>query len=143
MMKIKSLIKSKRGDGYIDVVVGVLVSMMLLVLSLNVFSFLTVKQDMDYFAKEMIFSATAYGKTTGEVNTRNNELVAETGLNPTITWQTTYFNASAKTVQLGNTITVTLSYGTYVKGFGVFRIPIMLTAKHSGLSQKYWKSKTD
>lgn len=112
---------------------------MLIVLSLNVFSFLTVKQDMDYFAKEMIYSASAYGKTIGEVINRNTELVAETGLNPTITWQTTYFNASAKTVQLGNTITVTFSYRTYVKGFGVFRIPIMLTAKHSGLSQKYWK----
>jgi len=139
MMRIKSILKSKRGDGYIDVVVGVLVSMMLIVLSLNVFSFLTVKQDMDYFAKEMIYSASAYGKTTGEVNNRNTELVAETGLNPTITWQTTYFNASAKTVQLGNTITVTLTYRTYVKGFGVFKIPITLTAKHSGLSQKYWK----
>ena len=131
--------RSKRGDGYIDVVVSVLVSMMLIVLSLNVFSFLTIKQDMDYFTKEMIYSASAYGKTTGEVNTRYNELVAETGLNPTITWQTTYFNASAKTVQLGNTITVTLTYSTYVKGFGVFKIPITLTAKHSGLSQKYWK----
>ncbi len=139
MMRIKSILKSKRGDGYIDVVVGVLVSMMLIVLSLNVFSFLTVKQDMDYFAKEMIYSASAYGKTTGEVNNRNTELVAETSLNPTITWQTTYFNATAKTVQLGNTITVTLTYSTYVKGFGAFKIPITLTAKHSGLSQKYWK----
>lgn len=139
MTRIKSILKSKRGDGYIDVVVSVLVSMMLIVLALNVFSFLTVKQDMDYFAKEMIYSASAYGKTIGEVNTRYNELVAETGLNPTITWQTTYFNASAKTVQLGNTITVTLTYSTYVKGFGVFKIPITLTAKHSGLSQKYWK----
>ena len=52
---------------------------------------------------------------------------------------TTYFNSSDKTVQLGNTITVTLTYSTYVKGFGVFKIPITLTAKHSGLSQKYWK----
>ena len=135
---IKALINN-RGEGYIDVVISVLVSMMVIILALNVFSFLTLKQDMDYFAKEMIYSASAYGKTTGEVNNRNAELVAETGLNPTITWQTTYFNASARTVQLGNTITVTLTYSTYVKGFGVFKIPITLTAKHSGLSQKYWK----
>jgi len=138
-MKIKSVTKSKRGAAYIDVIVSVLVSMMMLVLALNVFSFLTVKQDMDFFAKEMIFSATAYGKTTGEVNTRNNELVVETGLDPTVTWKATYFNASDRTVQYGNTITVTLTYNTYVKGFGVFKIPITLTAKHSGLSQKYFK----
>lgn len=136
---MRNLIKCKRGEGYIDVVVSVLVSMMLIVLTLNIFSFLTVKQDMDYFAKEMIYSATSYGKTIGEVNNRSEELVSETGINPTITWQATYFNSSDKTVQLGNTITVTLTYSTFVKGFGVFKIPITLTAKHSGLSQKYWK----
>jgi len=133
------VLKSRRGDGYIDVVVSVLVSTMLIVLALNVFSFLTVKQDMDYFAKEIIYSATTSGKTIGEVNTRYNELVNETGLIPTVTWQTTYFNSTNKTVQLGNTITVTLTYHTYMQGFGVVRIPITLTAKHSGLSQKYWK----
>ena len=139
MMKIIRILKSKRGEGYIDVIVSVLVSMMLLVLTLNVFTFLTIKQDMDYFAKEMIVSATTYGKTTGEVTTRYSELIAETGLPPTITWQAIYFNASAKTVQYGDTITVTLTYQTYVKGFGVFKIPITLIAKHSGLSAKYWK----
>ncbi len=139
MMKIENIIRSRRGEGYIDVVVSVLVSMMLLVLTLNVFTFLTIKQDMDYFAKEMIVSATAYGKTTGEVTTRYSELIAETGLPPTIAWQATYFNASAKTVQYGDTITVTLTYKTYVKGFGVIKIPITLVAKYSGLSQKYWK----
>ena len=139
MMKIKKIIKSNKGEGYIDVVVSVLVSMMLLVLTLNVFTFLTIKQDMDYFAKEMIVSATTYGKTTGEITTRYSELTAETGLPPTITWQATYFNATAKTVQYGDTITVTLTYQTYVKGFGVIKIPITLVARHSGLSQKYWK----
>jgi hypothetical protein len=139
MMKILRIFKSKRGEGYIDVIVSVLVSMMFLVLTLNVFTFLTVKQDMDYFAKEMIVSATTYGKTTGEVTTRYSELIAETGLPPTISWQAIYFNASAKTVQYGDTITVTLTYQTYVKGFGVFRIPITLVARYSGLSQKYWK----
>jgi len=139
MSRVNNILKSKRGEGYIDVVVSVLVSMMLIVLTLNVFSFLTVKQDMDYFAKEMIYSATSYGKTIREVNNRSNELVTETGINPTVTWQTTYFNSSDKTVQLGNTICVTLTYSTFVKGFGIFKIPITLTAKHSGLSQRYWK----
>ncbi|MBQ3184194.1 MAG: DUF4320 family protein, partial [Clostridia bacterium] len=37
------------------------------------------------------------------------------------------------------TIYVTLSYNTYVKGLGVFKIPVTLKATFSGLSQKYWK----
>lgn len=139
MRKRFSFLNNNRGEGYIDVVVSVLVLMMVIVLALNVFSFLTVKQNMDYFAKEMITCATTYGKTSGEVDSRKAELVAETGLNPAVSWQADYFNTSAKTVQYGDTITVTLTYNTNVTGLGVFRIPITLTAKHSGLSMKYWK----
>jgi len=139
MMKLINTLKNKRGEGYIDVVVTVLIFMMLLVLALNLFSFLSVKQDMDYYAKEMIYCATANGRTIGEVNTRKAELTSETGLNPSVTWQATYFNTGAAQVQYGDTITVTLTYNTYFKGFGVFRIPITLKAKYSGLSMKYWK----
>ena len=139
MNKLKSLIKNKRGDGYIDVVISVLVSMMMIVLVLNVFSFLTLKQDMDYFAKEMINCASANGRTNSAVVTRQNELIAETGINPTVTWTTTYFNATQRTVQLGDTIQITLRVQANVRGLGVISIPVTLTAKHSGISQKYWK----
>lgn len=137
--KMKDVIKNKRGDGYIDVVISVLVSMMMIVLILNVFSFMTVKQDMDYFAKEMINCAAANGTTAGRVNTRYYELVAEIGIAPTVVWNTTYFNASQRTVQLGDTITVTLTLNSRVRGLGVISIPVTLTAKNSGISQKYWK----
>ncbi|OGO91727.1 MAG: hypothetical protein A2Y17_13270 [Clostridiales bacterium GWF2_38_85] len=139
MIKLINTLKNKRGEGYVDVVVTVLIFMMLLVLALNMFSFLTVKQDMDYYAKEMIYCASANGRTAYKVDARKAELTSETGLNPTVTWQATYFNTSDQTVQYGDTITVTLTYNTYFKGFGVFRIPITLTAKYSGLSMKYFK----
>ncbi|HPE96197.1 MAG TPA: DUF4320 family protein [Bacillota bacterium] len=133
-------LKNKRGEGYIDTVVGVLAAMMVIVLALNVFSFLTVKQDLDYFAKEMIDVSTTYGRTSGEANSRYTELCAETGLNPSYSFSgTVYFNTQTGKVQLGDTIKVTVSYSTYVRGLGVFKIPITLTATHSGLSQKYWK----
>lgn len=79
---MKKLMKSKRGDGYIDVVIAVLVSMMLLVMALNIFSFFTLKQDLDYFTKEMLEVATAEGRTNGEVYTRYYELADETGIYP-------------------------------------------------------------
>ena len=139
MSKLLHIIKGNRGEGYIDVVISVLVAMMLIVLILNVFSFMTLKQDMDYFAKEMITCAAANGTTTGRVNTRYYELVAETNIAPAVTWNTTYFNASQRTVQLGDTIQVTLTLSSRVRGLGVISIPITLTAKHSGISQKYYK----
>lgn len=137
--RLKRLCKCKRGEGYIDVVISVLVAMMLIVLILNVFSFITLKQDMDYFAKEMITCASANGTTTGRVNTRYDELVEETGIAPGVSWNTVYFNASQRTVQLGDTIQVTLTLRSYVRGLGVISVPVTLTAKHSEISQKYWK----
>jgi len=137
---MKKLIKSKRGDGYIDVVVAVLVSMMLLVMALNIFSFFTLKQDMDYFGKEMIEVATANGNTMGDVNYRYYELVDETGIYPSYSFYgSEYYNGSYNKVQLGDTIKITMRYTTYVKGFGIFQIPVTLTVVHSGLSEHYWK----
>ena len=134
------LFKNKRGENYIDTVVGVVAAMMVIVVALNIFSFLTLKQDLDYYAKEMVEVCCSYGKTCDEVQDRDEELSAELGLDPDLSFDgTEYFNATKRTVQYGEVIVVELTYRTYVRGLGVFRIPVTLTAKHSGLSRKYWK----
>lgn len=140
MRKLLKIFKGTKAEGYIDAVVGVMVAMMVIAFALNVFSFLTLKQDMDHFAKELIDTATTYGRTSEEATERYNELCNEIGISPTVNYNgTTYYNSTTKKVQLGETIHVTLSYNTYVKGLGVFKIPVTLEATHSGLSQKYWK----
>ena len=134
------LLKNKRGENYIDTVVGVVAAMIVIVLALNIFSFLTLKQDLDYYAKEMVEVCCSYGKTCDEVQDRDEELSAELGLDPDLSFNgTEYFNVTKRTVQYGEVIVVELTYRTYVRGLGVFRIPVTLTAKHSGLSRKYWK----
>ena len=83
---IKKILLNRKGEGYIDVVIMVLCSMMVIVLALNVFSFLTLKQDLDYYAKEMVTVAAVNGTMNGtEISNRITELTEETGLNPTIT----------------------------------------------------------
>ena len=134
------LLKNKRGENYIDTVVGVVAAMMVIVVALNIFSFLTLKQDLDYYAKEMVEVCCSYGKTCDEVQDRDEELSAELGLDPDLSFNgTEYFNVTKRTVQYGEVIVVELTYRTYVRGLGVFRIPVTLTAKHSGLSRRYWK----
>lgn len=136
---LKSL-RNRKGEGYIDTVIAVLVSMMLIVFALNVFSFFTLKQDLDYFAKEMLYSATTSGRTTNEVSVRYVALCEEFGFSPSYSYTgTDYYNASTGKVQLGDTVIVTITYNTYVKGLGVFKVPITIKACHSGLSQMYWK----
>ena len=137
---MRKLLRNKRGENYIDTVVGVVAAMMVIVVALNIFSFLTLKQDLDYYAKEMVEVCCSYGKTCDEVQDRDEELSAELGLDPDLSFNgTEYFNATKRTVQYGEVIVVELTYRTYVRGLGVFRIPVTLTAKHSGLSRRYWK----
>lgn len=137
---MKKLLTNTRADGYIDVVVCVMAAMMVIVIALNAFSFLTLKQDMDYFAREILDTAAVNGRTSPEVTERYEELAEELGIRPHMSFTgTEYYNSSAKTVQLGDTIKLKLMYPTYVKGLGVFKIPVTLRSTHSGLSQKYWK----
>jgi len=136
---IKKILLNRKGEGYIDVVIMVLCSMMVIVLALNVFSFLTLKQDLDYYAKEMVTVAAVNGNMNGtEISNRIAELTEETGLNPTITYEGEGYNDPDR-VQLGKTISVTLTINTSFKGFGVFNFPLTLNAKCSGLSQVHWK----
>jgi hypothetical protein len=132
--------RAKSGEMFIDVAILVLVSMMVIVLAINTFSFFVVKQDLDHYAKEMIKVSTTAGRTAGpEITNRRNELNTETGLNPTVAFDAVHFNNAARTVQFGDTITVTLTHHTRFQGFGIFSVPVTLTASHSGLSQRYFK----
>lgn len=50
-----------------------------------------------------------------------------------------YFNSTYHRVQLGERMWVEISKHTYIKGLGVFKIPVTVSVKKSGLSEKYWK----
>lgn len=131
-------LKNRRGEGYIDVCVSLLVIIMVVVLALNVFSFLTLKMDMDYFAREMIDAATMSGNVySSTVVRRYNELTDEVGFAPAYSWNAAYYSGGK--VQYGNTIQITLTYNTHIAGLGIGNFPITLKARYSGLSQEYWK----
>ena len=135
---IKAL-KNRKAEGYIDVAIAVLVIVFLLVLALSVFKLVTLKQDMKYMCEELVKTATLNGKVGEEVDERFEELCAETGVRPRLTVTATYFNATTKTVQLGDTITVKLTYETSLAGSGDFELPFEVSVSSSGLSRIYWK----
>ena len=137
---MKNFLNNRRGEGYIDVVLMVFIAIMLLVLALNTFELLALKQNIDHYGKELIATATTDGQISSNITVRQQALTNETGLSPTLTWNAKFFNASQRTVQFGDKIELTLTFSTKFKGFGIFSIPITLTTKHSGLSQRYWKT---
>lgn len=136
---IKKLMRSRKGEGYIDTCVSVIVFVMILVVTINVFSFITLKQEMDQIANELIETATAEGCFSGKFWQRDDELIEEYFRYDINTSAEKYFNTTYCRVQLGDTMTVKIDLQTDLKGLGVFKIPVTVSVTKSGISEKYWK----
>ena len=132
-------ILSKRGAGYVDMCVGVVVFVMILVIAINIFSFITLRIEMDRIADELIESATFTGAYGADFDERCNELEDQYFPFYLNVDADEYFNETYSRVQLGHTMTVTVNVDTDIRGIGLFKIPVTLSVTRSGLSQKYWK----
>ena len=136
---MKKFIKSKKGEGYIDVVIGIFAMMMVLVVVLNIFQFMTLKQDLDEISGQLIETATFNGCFDTEFDERVESLQNQFFEFEVDTDAESYFNATYERVQLGDQMDVFVSVQTYVQGLGMFRIPVTVTSHRSGISEKYWK----
>ena len=131
MLKI---LKSKRGEGYIDVAVLVLCAMLVIAIAVRVFPAYIAKQQVDTFAVELVREAELAGRVGTETTRREQVLREKTGLTPTVTWSKT------GKIQLNEEVTVTVTYQIDIglfAGFGSF--PITLRADAAGKSEVYWK----
>ena len=136
---LQKIRKNRQGEGYIDVCVGVVVFVMLLVVAINLFSFITLRIEMDEIADELIETATYSGSFSDELWSRNSELLQECGDYDVAYGADAYFNSVYHRVQLGHVMWVEISVQTHIEGLGAFKIPVTITVRRSGLSQKYWK----
>ena len=128
------MIKSKRGEGYFDIVIVVLVVVMVIALIMAVAPVVSAKIQLDNYADELVREAEIAGRIGSETTSRAQVLSERTGIIPQITW------SRVGKVQLNQEFTVTLTYQMNI-GFGEFgSFPVTLTAKASGRSEVYWKS---
>ena len=133
--KIKKVWHCQKGEGYIDVAVGVLCLMLVVELCMVILPVFMKKQQLDNSAFEIVRQAEITGNSN--VSGRINELKAQTGLDPQISWDCDYFNGTK--VQLNGDIKVTLTQRVDI-GFFVFgSFPIDLRARASGKSEVYYK----
>ena len=146
---IRSL-RSKKGESYIDTVIMIVVAIMSIVLALNVFSYFTLKQDLDYITSEVAERAALEGyadANNAEISSLLNSLIASENLDASLlTCEITadndaYFNKAQGKVQLGEQIKVKITYKTTLKGLGALSkaIDILCVSEKSGLSRVYWK----
>lgn len=132
---IKRIHKSKRGEGYIDVAIGILCLMLVVAFAVSFLPVFTAKQQLDIFATEIVREAEIRGSTS--VSSRISDLKEQTGRNPSIHWDSDYYSGTK--VQLNEDIEVTLT-DTVDIGFFIFGSwPIEIQAKATGKSEVYYK----
>ena len=131
---MRHLLKSNRGEGYIDVVVLVLWAMLVIALAVKVFPAYIIKQQVDTFAVELMREAEIAGRVGTETTQRELILREKTGIIPTIVW------SKSGQIQLNEEITVTVTYPINIGLFGGFgSFPITLRADAAGKGEVYWK----
>lgn len=127
-------LKSRRGEGYIDMCVLVLCAMLVIALAVKVFPVFIAKQQLDTFAVELAREAEIAGQVGTATNRRTQVLRENTGLNPQITW------SHNGRIQLNQEFTVTLTYRMDIGLFGGFgSFPVTLRSEASGKSEVYHK----
>lgn len=132
--KIKHILKNTRGEGYIDVIVIIMSTILVIALAVNLFPAYIAKQKVDTFATEILRVAEIAGRVGTETAAKQSQLVAQTGINPTVTWSRT------GSVQLNGEISVTVATTVDIGLFGnIASFPINLTGKATGKSEVYWK----
>lgn len=130
---MKKLLKSKRGEGYFDVVIIVLVVVMVLALIMAVAPVVSAKIQLDNYVDELVREAEISGRIGSETTARAQVLTERTGITPKIEWSRT------GKIQLNQEFTITCTYKMDI-GFGEFgSFPVTLTAKASGKSEVYHK----
>ena len=134
MKRLRYLLKERQGEGYIDVVVLVLCAVFVLALAMRVLPVFIQKQQLDYYASELVREAEVTGRVGEETSRRAAVLTEKTGLTPDITWST------QGQIQLNSDVTVTLTMETNIGLFGdIGSFPVTLRAQAAGKSEVYWK----
>ena len=134
LKRLGVILKSRRAEGYVDVIVLVLCAVMVLALALRVLPVFVAKQQLDTFATELVREAEVTGRVGSETDRRAAILREKTGIDPDISWST------GGRIQLNEEVTVTLTLRKNIGLFGDFgSFPITLQAQATGKSEVYWK----
>lgn len=134
LIKARCALKNRRGEGYIDICLLVLVAMLVLALCLKVLPVFVAKQQLDTFATELCREAEISGRVGSETNRRAAVLREKTGIDPNITW------SDSGELQLNQEVTVTVTLRMNIGLFDSFgSFPVTLRAQASGKSEVYWK----
>ncbi|MDB8790405.1 DUF4320 family protein [Romboutsia sp. 1001216sp1] len=132
------ILKNKKGQGYVDVAVMVLVFALVMAFALSVFPVFVAKSNLNKFASEVVREAETTGQIGSSVQDRINKLKKDLENVDSIDWKVNYIYGTNK-IQLGDPIEVTVKKNVNIGFFKFGSFPISLQSKDSGFSEVYWK----
>lgn len=145
-MTRKQFIRDRTGEGYVDVAIAILLIFTVVAGIFSLFLIYTTYQSLNATARQIAHVV----EVSGQADDATISLVTGNGsyVNPdNIVFDTTWFNASSRMIQLKTPFTVTISKQVLIPiirplGSEPIGIRINIGARASGISEVYWKGAT-
>ena len=134
MMK---LIKNKKGEGYIDVAITIMIVAFVLVFIVNIVSLVALNQNLKTVADHIVEYASQQGTTA--IDDYIEELSDKTGIDFSYSFDGSVLYDDTGKVQLGDVITCTVTHSVSFLGFGQSVHSMTINASATGISRVYWK----
>ena len=133
------ILLDKKGQSFIDMVPLMIICVMVILSVIGVHAFISERQNLSYFAGELLNTACGDGRIAGNITNAYENLEEITGISPVVEWDTTYHNSGLRTVQRGETITVTLRYTARLRLFSDVGTNVPMRVTKSGKSEVFYK----
>ena len=132
---MKKILNKKGSATYIETTIFVLVAALFIAFSINLFSIISAKQQLDMCADQITRQIQRTGEVSPETDALFDSLISgiKSADNISYSVDTSYFRG--KKIQLGTPFKV-----AYLGGFGAIHLfPIELVSSGAGISEEYWK----
>ncbi|MPN00007.1 hypothetical protein SDC9_147201 [bioreactor metagenome] len=144
---IIGILKSKKAEAtYISTVVYIFIAVLILAFIINVFSIISVKQQLDHCADQMVKQIQLSGGINADTDTLFNylsgQITGATGITYTVdsTYKTPRPAGMHNAIQLGTPFYITITGDANLGGFWKLNISrITIVARGAGVSERYWK----
>ena len=137
---VRRILTSERGDSsYISSFIYILVVVIMIAFVINVFHIISVKQEMDHMADQIVKQIQLNGGTSADTESLFNFLADQMQDVEDLAYTITC-SGNSELIQLGTPFYVSVTGRCYLGGFWNFDIvPINIRSQGAGVSEHYWK----
>ena len=137
---VRRILSTERGDSsYISSFIYILVVVIMIAFIINVFHIISVKQEMDHMADQIVKQIQLNGGTSADTESLFNFLADQMQDVEDLTYTITC-SGDSEYIQLGTPFYVSVTGRCYLGGFWNFDIvPINIRSQGAGVSEHYWK----